>query len=56
MNPFIVCLILLAIILCLMPRGLNQPKRKAKKFGEGMFVDTHAKDESLSVGVDDWRP
>lgn len=56
MNSFIVVIILLAVVVCLIPRGSNQPKRKAKKFGDGMFVDTHAKDESWNVGVEDWRP
>lgn len=46
MNPFIVVIILLAIALCFVPKGVNQPKRKAKKFGEGMFTDTQSTDWS----------
>lgn len=46
MNSFIVVIILLAIVVCLIPRGSNQPKRKAKKFGEGMFQDSQGTDWS----------
>jgi hypothetical protein len=43
----IVVLILFAIAFYLIPRGSNQPKRKAKKFGEGMFMDIKDSDQAV---------
>ena len=55
MNPVVVVIILVAIALCFVPRNMKQPKRKAKKFGEGMFQDTHGTDWS-GYGNGDYRP
>jgi hypothetical protein len=50
----IVVLILLAIVAALIPKP-TKSNRKAKKFGEGMFSDINAVDQSFSAGKD-YRP